>query len=243
MIPNRLLFEMDVLRPKWGWLLALGILMATLGTIALLIVPAATIGTALVVGWLLIFSGIIEMVHAFSVRRWGGLFLHLIGGILGLLIGLLVVTHPVAGGARMDAPVRIFSYYHGSLSVDSVDQPQVSSLGLGSLRWDRHARPWDSAVGRLAVVRSVVPGPVSRNFTGAAWLVIRDVCDRHSKLAGACRCTPGSVVRNLVFYKEPGKFLLMCDDIRISPSPSTLERVLSMMHLPKLPGGRADAAD
>ena len=99
----------------------------------------------------------------------------------------------------MDAPVRILSYYHGSLSVDSCDQPQVSSLGLGSLRWDRHARPWDSAVGRLAVVRSVVPGSVSRNFTGAAWLVIRDVCDLHSKLAGVCRCTPGSVVRNLVF--------------------------------------------
>src|SRR5262252_1912563 len=97
MVPNRLLFEMDVLRPKWGWFLFLGILMATLGTIALLIVPAATIGTALVVGWLLVFSGIIEMVHAFQVRRWGGLFLHLIGGLLGLLIGLLVVTHPVAG--------------------------------------------------------------------------------------------------------------------------------------------------
>src|SRR5262252_173423 len=69
MVPNRLLFEMDVLRPKWGWFLFLGILMATLGTIALLIVPAATIGTALVVGWLLVFSGIIEMVHAFQVRR------------------------------------------------------------------------------------------------------------------------------------------------------------------------------
>jgi hypothetical protein len=87
-----------------------------------------------------------------------------------------------------------------------------------------------------------VLGSISRNFTGAG-LVIRDVCDRHSKLAGACRCTPGSVVRNLVFYKDPGKFLLMCDDVRISPSSSTLERVLSMMHLPKLPGGRADAAD
>src|SRR5499425_2027092 len=96
-VPGRMLLEMDKLRPKWGWILFLGVLMATLGTIALLIVPAATIGTVLVVGWLLIFSGVLEMVHAFQVRRWGGLFLHLIGGLLGLLIGLLVVTHPVAG--------------------------------------------------------------------------------------------------------------------------------------------------
>jgi uncharacterized membrane protein HdeD (DUF308 family) len=146
MIPNRLLFEMDVLRPKWGWLLALGILMATLRTIALLIVPAATIGTALVVGWLLIFSGIIEMVHAFSVRRWGGLFLHLIGGILGLLIGLLVVTHPVAGALawtllfasfltimglfRLIASISLKFPHWGWAVFDG-----IVTLGLGILLW------------------------------------------------------------------------------------------------------------
>jgi uncharacterized membrane protein HdeD (DUF308 family) len=46
-----------------------------------------------------VFSGVLEMIHAFRVRRWGGLFLHLIGGVLGILVGLLVVTHPVAGAA------------------------------------------------------------------------------------------------------------------------------------------------
>jgi len=38
-----------------------------------------------------------EAIHGFRVRRWGGVFLHLIAGILGVLIGLLIVTHPVAG--------------------------------------------------------------------------------------------------------------------------------------------------
>ena len=146
MIPNRLLFEMDVLRPKWGWLLALGILMATLGTIALLIVPAATIGTALVVGWLLIFSGIIEMVHAFSVRRWGGFFLHLIGGILGLLIGLLVVTHPVAGALAWTLLFASFLTIMGLfrlIAAISLKFPHwgwavfdgIVTLGLGILLW------------------------------------------------------------------------------------------------------------
>ncbi len=39
---------------------------------------------------------IIEIVRAFGVRRWGGFFLHPIGGVLGVLVGLLVVTHPLA---------------------------------------------------------------------------------------------------------------------------------------------------
>jgi uncharacterized membrane protein HdeD (DUF308 family) len=51
----------------------------------------------LVLGWLLVISGVLELIHAFRVRRWGGLFLHLLAGILGILVGLLAVTHPVAG--------------------------------------------------------------------------------------------------------------------------------------------------
>lgn len=94
---NLLFHEVEKLRHHWGWLFALGIVMVVIGAIAMIIMPAATIGTVLVLGWLLVFSGVAESVYAFRVRNWGGLFLHLIGGVLGVLIGLLVVTHPVAG--------------------------------------------------------------------------------------------------------------------------------------------------
>ncbi len=97
MTTDALLFDIDSLRHWWGWLLVLGIIMVFLGTIALFITPAATIGTVLVLGWLLVVSGIVEAIQSFRVRRWGGIFLHLIGGVLGVLVGLLVVTHPVAG--------------------------------------------------------------------------------------------------------------------------------------------------
>src|SRR6266496_2710886 len=96
-----LLFDLGDLRRKWGWFLALGIVMIVFGMIALAIMPAATIGTVLILGWLMIFSGIVEAVHGFQVRSWGGFFLHLIGGIVGVLIGLLVVTHPVAGAVTL----------------------------------------------------------------------------------------------------------------------------------------------
>jgi uncharacterized membrane protein HdeD (DUF308 family) len=92
-----LLYELEELRPRWGWFLALGIGLVIIGTIALFIMPAATMGTVLVLGWLLVISGVVEAIHAFRMRRWGGIFLHLLAGILGILIGLLVVTHPVAG--------------------------------------------------------------------------------------------------------------------------------------------------
>lgn len=92
-----LIHDVESIRHHWGWLLTLGIAMVVLGTIAIFITPAATLATVLILGWLLIFSGIAESVYAFRVRKWGGLFLHLIGGVLGVLIGLLIITHPVAG--------------------------------------------------------------------------------------------------------------------------------------------------
>jgi uncharacterized membrane protein HdeD (DUF308 family) len=97
MFSGPLLYDVENAHRRWGWLLALGILMIVLGTIAFIIMPAATLGTVLVLGWLLVVSGVFEIVQAFRVRRGGGLFLHLIGGILGILIGLLVVTHPLVG--------------------------------------------------------------------------------------------------------------------------------------------------
>ena len=97
MAASLVLMDLHELRHKWGWFLALGIVMTVLGIVALALIPAASLATVLVLGWLTVFSGIAEGVHAFQVRGWGGMFLHLIAGIAALLIGLLVVTHPVAG--------------------------------------------------------------------------------------------------------------------------------------------------
>lgn len=100
MITTPLALEFETLCHKWGWFLTLGIVMVILGTVAFFIAPAATIGTVLVLGWLLVVSGIVEGIQAFRMRKWGGIFLHGVAGILGILIGLLVATHPGLGRWR-----------------------------------------------------------------------------------------------------------------------------------------------
>jgi len=97
MATSPLSFEFEKFHHRWGWYLALGIALVILGIIALFLTPAATLATVLVLGWLLVISGVIECIHAFQMRRWGGVFLHLVCGVLGVVVGLLVVMHPVAG--------------------------------------------------------------------------------------------------------------------------------------------------
>jgi uncharacterized membrane protein HdeD (DUF308 family) len=89
--------EQENLSHKWGWLLALGIAMVILGSVALFLLPITTFAAVMVLGWLMVISGVVEAVHAFRVRGWGGIFLHLIGGVLGVVVGSLIVTHPIAG--------------------------------------------------------------------------------------------------------------------------------------------------
>ena len=97
MVTAPFMHEVDVLGRKWGWLLALGIVMIVLGIVALTRVGIATAAAVMVLGWLMVISGIVEFVHAFHVQGWGGVFLHLIGGVLGVVVGLMVVTYPLAG--------------------------------------------------------------------------------------------------------------------------------------------------
>ncbi len=92
-----LLMDIEGLHHRWGWFLTVGLLLVVLGIIALVYTPAATLASVLVLGWLMFFSGIVESVQAFHARGWGGVLLHVAGAALGILIGLLVVTHPIAG--------------------------------------------------------------------------------------------------------------------------------------------------
>jgi uncharacterized membrane protein HdeD (DUF308 family) len=102
-------------------------------------------------GWLLVASGVMEIIHAFRVRRWGGLFVHLVAGILGILVGLLIATHPLAGALawtllfasfftviglfRLIAAIRLRFPNWGWAVFDG-----IVSLGLGILLWAEW--PW-----------------------------------------------------------------------------------------------------
>ena len=146
-----LLMDIENLRHKWVWLLTLGIVMVILGAIAMIVTPAATIATVLILSWLLILSGVAETIYAFRIHKWGGLFLHLISGILGVFIGLLALTHPVAGALAWTLLFASFLTVIGAfrlIAAISLKFPNwgwavfdgIITVGLGILLWAEW--PW-----------------------------------------------------------------------------------------------------
>ena len=96
-------YLLEELPQKWGWLLALGLLMVVGGSIGLYRVITMTIVTVLFFGFLLLFGGISQLVHAILTKenRWQGKFQHVLMALLYIVAGGLMVYNPIAGSAGL----------------------------------------------------------------------------------------------------------------------------------------------
>ena len=187
MVTAPFFFDLQHVRRKWGWLLALGIILVLLGIVALMLIPVATIAAVLILGWLMVISGVVEAVHAFRVRGWGGFFLHLIGGVLGVLVGLLIVTHPLAGALAWTLLFAAVFTVLGAFRLIAAARLKFPNWGWAAFDGAVTLVLGVPTVGRLAVFGILVPRPVGWDFADIARLVLRDVRRRRSRSDGAAR--------------------------------------------------------
>ena len=87
----------DVLRARWRWFLALGILMIILGILAIGLPGVAALAVDIFLGWLLVVGGIAQGIHAFSARQWQGFIVQLLSAVLYLVAGVLLLAFPLQG--------------------------------------------------------------------------------------------------------------------------------------------------
>jgi uncharacterized membrane protein HdeD (DUF308 family) len=100
--------DMQEVGQHWGWFLAMGIVMVIIGTLALGSSVAVTLFSMLFLGWLMIIAGVVEAVHAFWKKEWGGLFLHLLIGVLYVVVGFMVLANPAASALSLTLIMAIF---------------------------------------------------------------------------------------------------------------------------------------
>ncbi len=105
------------LRGRWGWFVALGILMMIAGFIALVSVVLATIVSVLLVGVMMLASGIIEIIHGFQMRRWSRFFLWVLIGAFYVLAGLLVIWNPILASTVLTLFLGLFLIVAGVMRI------------------------------------------------------------------------------------------------------------------------------
>jgi uncharacterized membrane protein HdeD (DUF308 family) len=82
---------------RWGWFIALGVLLIVLGIFAWIEVVAVTLAGVILLGAAMLVGGVFQIIHAFAVRGWSGFLLHVLMGVLYIIGGFLIMAEPVQG--------------------------------------------------------------------------------------------------------------------------------------------------
>jgi len=139
---NPLAAGIEEIRSSWGWFLTLGILFMLLGAVCVIGDVSATFATVLVFGWMLLFSAIFGLVHAFRTHSGQGFLLSLFSALFRGFIGYLLIRHPLAGAASLTLILASFLIVAGlfrAIGAGMLKFPRwgwsvfsgIASLGLG----------------------------------------------------------------------------------------------------------------
>ena len=104
----KLLVGLDEIRGRWGWYLILGVALMILGFFAIGQAMATSIASIVLLGWCLAASGLVQGILAFPVRNWSGFFLHLMGGVLEIVVGLLIVAAPASAALAVTLLIAVY---------------------------------------------------------------------------------------------------------------------------------------
>ena len=81
----------------WGWFLGLGILLALAGAAAIAFPFFSTLAAKFALGWVLLFTGAVNVVHACGTWGWRAFALNLLVGVLFLAAGAYLAFFPLTG--------------------------------------------------------------------------------------------------------------------------------------------------
>jgi len=95
--PHSLGEGIRALRPRWGWIVAFGVISVIAGMIALAGDAMFATATAVyIVGFMMLFTGATEIVAAFNAKDWSHRILWLLLGALYVFAGIICLQNPFA---------------------------------------------------------------------------------------------------------------------------------------------------
>ena len=150
--------DIKVVRDRWGWFMALGILMIVLGMIAIGGPFASGIAVSLLVGWLLVISGVAHGLHAFQASGWRGGLVQILCALLYLGVGLMMINNPISGLLALTVTVLVYFGVSGIFKI-------ILAIRVEHLP----QRGWLTVSGILSLVLAIYLGSQFPN--NALWVI------------------------------------------------------------------------
>ena len=128
----------------WGWFVGVGAALALLGLIASTNLIFATMVATYVVGATMFAGGIVQLVHAFGVRRRGWIAFWIVSGLLYLTAAASVIYDPLFAASLLTLFLAI-----------SLGASGLARIGI-ALGWRGHGWGWMLASGIVSIAAALV---------------------------------------------------------------------------------------
>jgi|SRR6516225_482352 len=115
----------------FGPTIAWSILLIILGLLAIASPLAASLGVVIVIGWLLVFHGVAQLVHAFQSKGAGHIAWKLLVAVVYLVAGAYLLVHPAVGVASLTLVLAIFFFAEGVVDIVAY----FSTRTIGGSAW------------------------------------------------------------------------------------------------------------
>jgi uncharacterized membrane protein HdeD (DUF308 family) len=107
----------DVIRTKWLWLVLLGGALIVSGAAAILVPAVSEIPASKILGSVLVFSGVVQIMQSAKMSGWIGFIWHMMLGILATVGGALIYLDPFAGVIALTLLIAIIFAAHGATQI------------------------------------------------------------------------------------------------------------------------------
>jgi len=105
------------LHEHWTLFLVEGAILLALGLVAVMVPMVATVAVEIIVGWLILVSGIVGLVTTFYMRRAPGFWWSLFSALIGTVAGVVLLLWPLNGALSLTLILTAFLAFEGIVSI------------------------------------------------------------------------------------------------------------------------------
>ena len=148
------------LHAHWKFFLIEGLILLVLGMIAIIVPPLATVAVEILIGWIVLVSGIVGLAATFRTRGAPGFGWSLLSAAVAIVAGVVLLAWPLSGALSLTVILTIFLALEGIASI------------MYALEHRRDLTPRWSFMLASGVVDLVLAGIIFAGLPGtAAWAI------------------------------------------------------------------------
>lgn len=87
----------EAIHSQRRYYIAAGVVLVMAGLLAIAFPFFGTLAVAIFVGWILVFSGFVELIHALTTRGAPAMMLNIVVGLLSVGVGAMMLSDPFSG--------------------------------------------------------------------------------------------------------------------------------------------------